>query len=339
MATGLEAVGPADLPDALAEERALVVDLDRPSSAAELSRAATAARAADVALVGVLGQRSAPQLAGLVEALSTTLVQGSSDRRDVVGVADLDQALEAIAENVSRSPQAAATLPGLLRLTAAVPVREGLVAESLAYSLLLCGPEFAAWRASRPRRQVPAFGEPAVLLQRDGNRLLVTLNRPQRHNAFSAEVRDALLGALEVAVLDDSVDAVELRGNGRSFCSGGDLDEFGTAKDLVAAHLLRVRHSAGRVVDELAARTTVYLHGACIGAGLEVPAFAGRVVAAPDTSLQLPELRMGLVPGAGGTVSVTRRIGRWRTAYLVLTSAVLDAATAHEWGLVDQLAP
>ncbi len=79
------------------------------------------------------------------------------------------------------------------------------------------------------------------------------------------------------------------------------------------------------------------VHGACIGAGIELPAFARRVVAREDTWFQLPELAMGLVPGAGGTVSIPRRIGRQRTAWLALTSQRIDAETAWRWGLVDEL--
>ena len=57
----------------------------------------------------------------------------------------------------------------------------------------------------------------------------------------------------------------------------------------------------------------------------------------PDAVLGLPELSLGLIPGAGGTVSVTRRIGRWRTAYLVLSGRRIAAATALRWGLVDAI--
>ena len=57
----------------------------------------------------------------------------------------------------------------------------------------------------------------------------------------------------------------------------------------------------------------------------------------PDATIGLPELALGLIPGAGGTVSITRRIGRWRTAYLVLSGATIDAATALAWGLVDEI--
>jgi enoyl-CoA hydratase/carnithine racemase len=80
---------------------------------------------------------------------------------------------------------------------------------------------------------------------------------------------------------------------------------------------------------------TVRVHGDCIGAGLELPAFAGRVVAAPASRFRLPETAMGLVPGAGGTVSLPRRIGRARTAWLALSGEAINAGTALRWGLVD----
>jgi enoyl-CoA hydratase/carnithine racemase len=73
----------------------------------------------------------------------------------------------------------------------------------------------------------------------------------------------------------------------------------------------------------------------CVGAGIEPPAFAGRVVAAPDTALRLPEIGMGLIPGAGGTVSIPRRIGRRRTLHLTLDGGPLGAADALERGPVD----
>ena len=76
-----------------------------------------------------------------------------------------------------------------------------------------------------------------------------------------------------------------------------------------------------------------------MGAGIELPSFAGRVVAEPSAWFKLPELAMGLIPGAGGTVSLPHRIGRRRTAYLALSGMRLDATTACAWGLVDEVAP
>ena len=170
---------------------------------------------------------------------------------------------------------------------------------------------------------------------REGDALSVVLNRPARHNAFGRAVRDGLIEAIELAESDPSIRSVTLSGNGRSFCSGGDLDEFGTATDLSAAHLVRLQQSAGHAVHRIADRVRVVVHGACVGAGIEVPAFASRIEARDGSWFLLPELSMGLVPGAGGTVSITRRIGRWRTAYMALLGQRIDLETALAWGLVD----
>src|SRR5690606_32581802 len=112
-----------------------------------------------------------------------------------------------------------------------------------------------------------------------GDVLQVTLHRPERHNAFGRAVRDGLLEALAIAELDASVTEVRLSGAGPSYCSGGDLDEFGTAPGIVEAHRIRLERSAGHAVHRLRDRVRPVLHGACIGAGIEVPAFARRVVA------------------------------------------------------------
>ncbi|EUA05349.1 enoyl-CoA hydratase/isomerase family protein [Mycobacterium kansasii 824] len=146
---------------------------------------------------------------------------------------------------------------------------------------------------------------------------------------------------MSVAQLDPSVTGIVLSGNGPSFCSGGDLAEFGTFADPVSAHFARTRHSPALVLDELRARLgrecRAEVHGRVLGSGLEMAAFCGWVVARPDSVFGLPELSLGLIPGAGGTVSITRRIGRWRTAYLVLSGRTIDAETALAWGLVDAI--
>ena len=213
-----------------------------------------------------------------------------------------------------------------------------MVTESLAYSTLQAGPEFARWLAERGPASAPVEPDP-VVAGRDGGTLHVRFNRPARHNAFSTPARAALLEALEVARVDPSVTEVVLAGNGRSFCSGGDLAEFGSFADPASAHLARTRHSPALVLDEIAARLgpacRAEVHGQVLGSGLEMAAFCGHVTCRADATLGLPELALGLLPGAGGTVSITRRIGRWRTAYLVLSGATIDAATALAWGLVD----
>jgi enoyl-CoA hydratase/carnithine racemase len=118
---------------------------------------------------------------------------------------------------------------------------------------------------------------------------------------------------------------------------------FDATPDPVTAHFVRTRGGAAlalhRLSTRLPDRLEARLHGACTGPGVELPAFAGRVVADPGTTFQLPEVGMGLIPGAGGTVGIPRRIGRWRTLHLALSGQVLDASTAWAWGLVDEIAP
>ena len=177
----------------------------------------------------------------------------------------------------------------------------------------------------------------AVLARRDGPLFEITLNRPDTHNAFNAEMRDGLVQALETAEADDRVAGIVVRGTGSSFCSGGDLAEFGTTPDAASAHLVRATRNAARAMAVSSARLRVEVHGACVGAGVELPAFAAHVTARQDAYFQLPEVGMGLVPGAGGTVSVPRRIGRQRTAYMAITGRRIDAATALGWGLIDEL--
>jgi enoyl-CoA hydratase/carnithine racemase len=308
------------------------VDLDAPVPPDVVAAVAAAAAGATGVVVGVHRHGAAPDR--LVEALDLTLAPFEAGPQ-TVAVPDVLAAADRLAGAVSAAPTAATVLAGLLRWSGTLPVPAALDAESLAYSTLLGGPEFAGWLARRgPRPLPPAVPDP-VVVDRSGGRLRITLNRPERRNAYGRQLRDALVDALAVAELDRTVERVVLTGNGPAFCAGGDLDEFGTTPDLVTAHLVRTRAGAALPMARLADRLEVRVHGACVGAGIELPAYAGRVVAAPDARFALPEVSMGLIPGAGGTVSIPRRIGRWRTLWLALTGASLDARTAREWGLVD----
>lgn len=255
-----------------------------------------------------------------------------------IALAD-DTDLGAILETVRRAPLAATGMVQVLRQGESLSIHEGLIAESMIYSVLQNGPEYLAWLEAR--EPVPAaaiqYEGKAVLSLRDGARLNITLNRPERHNAFSAEMRDELVEALRVVIADPTIEEVVLRGAGPSFSSGGDLDEFGTLPDSATAHLIRSTRNVGRILSDCADRVRVEVQGACVGAGVELPAFAARVSARPDAYFWLPEVVMGLVPGAGGTVSIPRRIGRQRTNLFALRGTRIDAETALGWGLIDEI--
>jgi enoyl-CoA hydratase/carnithine racemase len=270
-----------------------------------------------------------------------TLAERECDDRRIVTVPSIPDALTELTDRCARWPQAAAVCDDVLRsVDVAAPAFAGVITESLAYSTLQSGREFARWLAERGPASVPELPDP-VQAERDGDVLRVRFNRPRRHNAFSTDARTALLDALEVARIDPSVTRMVLTGNGESFCSGGDLAEFGTFADPATAHLARTRHSPALVLDEITARLgpscRAEVHGRVLGSGLEMAAFCGHVTCRPGATLGLPELALGLIPGAGGTVSITRRIGRWRTAYLVLSGQTINPATALDWGLVDEV--
>ena len=270
------------------------------------------------------------------------LTEAAPDDRRTVTVASVPDTLAQLTDRCGRWPQASTVCDDVLRsIDPAAATLPGIVTESLAYSTLQSGPEFARWLAERGPAVSPDIADPVQAERFDGT-LRIRFNRPERHNAFSTDARALLLEALVVALLDDTVTEVVLAGNGPSFCSGGDLAEFGTLADPATAHLARTRHSPALALDELARRLgrrcRAEIHGRALGSGLEMAAFCGWVRCRPDAVLGLPELALGLIPGAGGTVSVTRRIGRWRTAYLVLSGQPIDPATAFGWGLIDEIA-
>ena len=254
-------------------------------------------------------------------------------------VLDDAAAAGALLDNNRRSPIAAAVLVQLLRAIETLPVGDALTAESLAYATLQAGPEFRRWleanRSMSPA--VPTDEGPAVAMERDQETLRLELNRPSNRNGMSVEMRDALVEALQLVLSDDSIRRVRLSGRGKCFSTGGDLTEFGTAPDPATAHVVRSLAVPGRFLAACAARVEAHVHGACIGSGIEFPAFAGRVIAASDAYFQLPELKFGLIPGAGGCVSITRRIGRQRTAWLALSGQRIKAAQALDWGLADAI--
>ncbi|MBU3700891.1 MAG: enoyl-CoA hydratase/isomerase family protein [Acidimicrobiia bacterium] len=252
----------------------------------------------------------------------------------------LDTTVDAVVAAIESSTEAAVALVQLLRLAERSSTTDAVVAESFVYSLLQSGDRHRAWldtRADRGRRPRP--DTPIVVLARTDDHLTVVLDRPEVHNAYGVRMRDELTDAFRLVAADPTIISVELCGAGPSFSSGGDLDEFGTAPAPLSAHLVRTTRNAGIALAAIADRVTARVHGTCVGAGVELPAFAGRVVADPHTSFLLPEVAMGLVPGAGGTASIPRRIGRHRTAYLALMGAPIDAPRALSWGLVDAIEP
>ena len=237
---------------------------------------------------------------------------------------------------IAAAPRAAAVTVQLLRMLPEMAPAEGLVAESMAYGLLQGGGEYARWLAERaPPPPAAAAGE--VRLERHQEVLTVTMARPWAGNAIDRALRDGLAEAFQLADLDSTIARVRLRGEGRCFSLGAELTEFGTTRDPAEAHRIRRLTLPAIWAERCAARLEVHVQGACVGAGVELAAWAARITAGPRAWFQLPELAMGLLPGAGGCVSLTRRIGRQKAAALILSGRRINARQALAIGLVDAL--
>lgn len=305
----------------------LLIDLDD----AGALRSATP----DPGLIRWLGAQAGPVI-GIGERAGVEALAAACDL-----VVDDHAALGSVLDNIARAPRAAMVLVQVLRLTEHMNAAQALTIESLAYSTLQSGPEFRRWSAAHPPQPqgIPGDDGAAVLVERGAATLELRLNRPSSRNAMSIEMRDALVEALELAVLDDSIAHIRLSALGACFSTGGALEEFGSADDPASAHAVRSLRLPAATLLRTRATMQVEVHGACIGSGIEFPAFAQRLVAHPGAFFQLPEIRFGLIPGAGGCVSLPRRIGRQRTAYLALSARRINAATALAWGLIDEITP
>lgn len=242
---------------------------------------------------------------------------------------------EALIENIGRQPEATSVLVQLLRLIEGLDIGPALVAESMAYGLLQGSGGHAAWLASRTLD--PAMPPGTVSVARNDDVLDICIDRPAANNAIDRDMRDALREAFELAALDTDITRIMLRGAGKSFSVGADLCEFGTTRDPVTAHAIRMRTLPAHAIMRCADRLEAHVQGACVGSALEMAAFARRITATPKAWFHLPELAMGILPGAGGCVSVSRRIGRQRAALMILSGRRISAGTALGWGLVDAI--
>lgn len=318
----------------------LACDFRRSADASTLStddcaRFAEALAAVPWVAIAIVDETSAAHsaLVALIDCFDVVLAETDVGTTAVVG--DPDAQLGQLRDAVAASPEASVALVQLLRSSCDAPVERALHLESLTYGLLQTGATFQAWLAQR--RAAPPTGDEGsvVSVERDDSLLRIRLSRPDRRNALNVAMRDQLSEALELLVADRSLDGAVLDGAGANFCAGGDLDEFGSTPSPAIGHHVRSVRSLPRLMHRVRDRVRVQLHGACIGAGIELSAFAGSVIADPDTTFRLPEVGFGLVPGAGGTVSVTRRCGRQRTAWLALTGKTIGTDTALAWGLID----
>lgn len=171
----------------------------------------------------------------------------------------------------------------------------------------------------------------SVTTERHGDVLVVIVNNPPV-NALSWHVRQGLKDSFEAGIADDGVKAIVLRCDGATFIAGADITEFGKPPQ-------GPDFNAVLNMIELAPKPVVAaIHGTALGGGLETALVCHYRVAVPSAKLGVPEVKLGLLPGAGGTQRLPRVVGVDVAAMMVSSGDPLPAAKAHELGLVDALA-
>ena len=169
---------------------------------------------------------------------------------------------------------------------------------------------------------------------------LVTIDNPPM-NALSAALLEELEAEVEALDSDDEVRAIVLRGGGeRAFVAGADIKEFPALRESAAeGGSARGIQRVGQRMDAAHTPFVAAIRGFCLGGGLELAMCCDVRVCSDDAQLGQPEIKLGLIPGGGGTQRLPRLVGIGRAMFLNLTGDFVDAETAYAWGLVERVVP
>jgi enoyl-CoA hydratase len=179
--------------------------------------------------------------------------------------------------------------------------------------------------------------------EQDGLVAVVTIDHPPV-NALSAPLLEELEAEIDRLDGDDAVRAILLVGAGeRAFVAGADISEFPSLREATAeaqeSGSARGIQKLGHRMDAAHTPFVAAIQGFCLGGGLEVAMCCDIRVASEDAQLGQPEIKLGLIPGGGGTQRLPRLVGIGRALLLNLTGDFIDAKTAYEWGLVEKVVP
>ncbi len=178
-----------------------------------------------------------------------------------------------------------------------------------------------------------------LIYEKEGRVGHISLDRPAVLNAYSVQMRDDFSEALDAVADDSEVRVLLITGEGRGFCAGADLTEFGSAPSQVIARRVRWQRDVWGQMINLGKPVIAAVHGYCIGSGLEIALLCDLRLAAEDTVFAMPEVRLGMIPAAGGTQTLPRNAGPSRALDLLLTGRRFTAQEALSMGLVTRLSP
>jgi 2-(1,2-epoxy-1,2-dihydrophenyl)acetyl-CoA isomerase len=176
-----------------------------------------------------------------------------------------------------------------------------------------------------------------ILVETRPSYRVITLNRPERLNALTVEMADALSAALDAAVADDSCRALLLTGAGRAFCAGQDLTRIVGIEPSGIGRLLDHYNPLIKQLRTLPMPVVCAVNGVAAGAGANLALACDIVLAAQSASFVQAFARIGLIPDCGGTWFLPRLVGMARARALAMLAEPLSAATAAEWGMIWQV--
>ena len=176
-----------------------------------------------------------------------------------------------------------------------------------------------------------------LVYEKEGAVARISLDRPGVLNAYNVQMRDDFSEALWAVAADPDVRALLITGEGRAFCAGADLTEFGSAPSQVIARRVRWERDVWGQLISLDKPTVAAVHGYCIGSGLEIALLCDLRLTASDTVFAMPEVRLGMIPAAGGTQTLARSAGTAQALDLLLTGRRFGAEEALAMGLVTRL--
>lgn len=177
-----------------------------------------------------------------------------------------------------------------------------------------------------------------VLLERPGDGVAVLrLNRPEVRNALNMAVRTQLAGHFRALAADPDMRAVVIAGSGNCFAAGADLAEMADAGAIEM--MQRNTHLLWQAIADCPVPVIAAVNGYALGGGCELAMHADMIVAGEGAQFGQPEIRVGIMPGAGGTQRLTRAVGKFKAMRMVLTGEPVGAREAEAMGLVSEVVP
>ena len=167
--------------------------------------------------------------------------------------------------------------------------------------------------------------------------LHISLHRPQQLNALNHELLENLLTILQAAKADESVKAILLTGEGNAFCAGADIKQLLTLDGASGLRFARYGQQVFRDLELLGKPSLAAIHGFALGGGCELAMAATLRIATENTVFSQPEIKLGIIPGFGGTQRLARLVGKGRALELCLTGRRFSATDALQWGFISEL--